>query len=300
MKILVTGANGFVGSHLARHCRSAGHEVVEADVEGGGEILNVDITDSASVEKMFVAVRPDACAHLAASTFVPDGWESPHSILKVNVLGTVNIVQACRNAVQDCRMLFASTSLVYDALAFHGENGDDMDSMVNPYSISKLAADMTVCSFARNRGLKAVVARPITHIGPGQSSRFAISSFARQLKLIAKGACAPLIRVGNLESTRDFLDVRDIAEAYLLLLEKGRAGESYDIASGRQVSLGQALKLLFQISGVEPEVEVDPELFRPTDSSPQLDAAKLRGEMGWYPKIDFEKTIKDIYESIAI
>lgn len=301
MKILVTGAKGFVGSHLVRHCRTAGHEVVEADMVAACENVGVDVTDAVSVNSMFDAVQPDACAHLAASTFVPDGWNDPRTMFDINLMGTVNMLQACKNIAPSCRMLFASSSLIYDALAAEDESDSaGHTGIANPYSISKLAADMTVRAFARNHGLAVMVARPITHVGPGQSSRFAISSFARQLKMIAKGVSSPILRVGNLDSTRDILDVRDVASAYLLLIEKGRSGESYDIASGKQISLRQALSLLCSLARVEPEIEVDPKLYRPTDSSPQLDAKKIRDEVGWWPQTQLEKTLENIYESTEV
>jgi GDP-4-dehydro-6-deoxy-D-mannose reductase len=165
----------------------------------------------------------------------------------------------------------------------------------NAYAASKLAAETYALAWHRSYGLDTVVARPFNHIGPGQDERFVVASFARQLADIAAGA-PPLMRVGNLEAQRDFLDVRDVAAAYVLLLANGRPGEVYNIGSGRAVAIREVLRQLITIARVPVEIRDDPERMRSSDL-PILsgDATKLRAETGWEPKYALATSLRDIY-----
>ena len=143
-----------------------------------------------------------------------------------------------------------------------------------------------------------LTARPQNHIGPGQDPRFVVPAFAAQLKAIAQGRAGSCLRVGNLESEREFLDVRDVARAYRLLIEKGRAGEAYNIARGNSVRIREVLDALCRMAGVTPQIEVDPSLYRPSDSCPLLDVGKVRSDVGWQPGIDIEQSLQAVFESV--
>jgi GDP-4-dehydro-6-deoxy-D-mannose reductase len=164
----------------------------------------------------------------------------------------------------------------------------------NPYAISKAAVDQIALIYARQYSLPVVVARPGNHIGPGQSPNFAVPAFAVQLAAIAAKKGPAVIKVGNLDSERDFTDVRDVVRAYRLLIEKGRPGEAYNIASSREISLRLIMDLLCKITGVRPEIEVDPERYRQAEKRPLLDTAKINKETGWKPEITLETTLQDV------
>lgn len=296
MNILITGALGFVGRYAVRECRDAGHTVYQHDIEVAEGVHSCDLRDSAATDALIEELRPDACIHLAGITFIPAGWHDPASMYNANLMGTLNLLEAFRSHSPTARILSISSSQVYDAVRVYDDFGEKVHfQATNIYAISKLAADLTVLSYTAKYGMNAFIARPINHVGPGQSSSFVVSAFARQLKRMSQGRQDKVMKVGNLESRRDFLDVRDVVRAYRLLIEKGRAGESYDIATGKLTKIKKVLKKLSEIAGVDPEIEVDSELYRPTDSSPRINSVKVRKVTGWTPEIDIEKTLNDIY-----
>ncbi|MDD4873178.1 MAG: GDP-mannose 4,6-dehydratase, partial [Kiritimatiellae bacterium] len=171
------------------------------------------------------------------------------------------------------------------------------DSPLNPsgmYAISKAAADMATIEYAQQHNMHAMTARPNNHIGPGQSPEFAIASFAQQLKKMAKSGTTNCIHAGNMESTRDFTDVRDVVSAYRLLLEKGQPCKAYNISSNNLQTIRTVFDELCNLANIRPEVVIDKERFRPTDSSPLLDIIRIQNDTGWKPQIPLAKTLKDI------
>jgi GDP-4-dehydro-6-deoxy-D-mannose reductase len=300
MNILITGALGFVGRHVTAELERAGHDVYRHDVEYEPGVYYSDLRDADSVQKLVRSLKPDACIHLAGLPFVPLGWKDPRLVYNVNLMGTVNLLEAIRLESPTTKTLVVSSSLVYKTSGDHAPVRED--SQMHPpdiYAISKIAADLTALGYAQKYEMHVMTARPINHIGPGQSSEFVMSAFARQLRAIAEGRREPVMRVGNLESRRDFVDVRDVARAYRLLLEKGRPGEAYNIATGRLHTIGSVLDTLCDIAGVRPEIARDSNLYRPTDSSPVMDISKIRAHVGWEPQTDLRKTLEDIYHSLA-
>lgn len=299
MKLLLTGASGFVGDYVAREFRSAGWSVVGLDVDGSQADYAFDICRRDEMAEMLRTERPEACVHLAAMSFVPDGWEHPEEMARVNLLGTINLLEAFRRELPSSKLLIVSTAHVYETASLHDEfEGRIHFQPRGLYPVSKLAADLTALSYARRYDMHVTTARPVNHIGPGQSSRFVVSSFARQLKDIAAGRREALMRVGNLASRRDFLDVRDVARAYRMILESGAGGEHYDLASGRMVEIGRILGILSEIAGISPRVEKDRELYRPTDSSPIVDLQRIRRKVGWEPAIGLKQSLRDIYDHL--
>ncbi len=275
---------------------AAGHEPV--GYGGPGELpRGLDLLDAGSVRAAVADVAPDAVVHLAGQAFVPPSIAAPLATLAVNATGTAHVLEAVRAAGRPIRTLVISSAEVYgrqppermpldESVPLHPEN---------PYAASKVAAETYAGVWARLYGLDVVIARPFNHIGPGQDARFVVPSFARQLAEIAAGA-PPLLAVGNLEAQRDFLDVRDVARAYVALLANGRSGSVYNVCSGRAVAIQEVLRQLITIARVPVEVRDDPARLRPSDT-PLLcgDATKLRAETGWEPQYTLAASLRDIY-----
>lgn len=304
MRVLVTGAHGFVGHHMVAELRSSGHEAIRLSrpqdcPQPGPDDVLADICDAARLAEAVREAKPDGCVHLAGIAFVPTGWSHPELVFEVNVTGTLNLLEAFRHHAPGARVLCISSSLIYG----NKDGGSELteDAPFAPeslYAVSKLAADLNTLLYARRYGLGSMTARPCNHIGPGQSADFVVSSFAHQVAEIAAGRHEALMRVGNLDSEREFMDVRDVARAYRLILERGHAGTAYNVTTGRIVKIGYVLDRLCELAGVKPRIEINPARFRPTDSQPRLSAARLRGDTGWEPQRRLEDTLADIYASV--
>ena len=302
MRVLVTGSQGFVGRHMIGELRKAGmtvgaFDMAKADSQCSGlEYYQGDIQDQKAVAQAVRKFKPEACIHLGGLTFVPEGWTNTEKLFSVNSLGTINLLEALRQHSPAAVILVVSSSEIYGRP--YGINHSDENSPLspdNPYAVSKAAADSVTLLYARQYSMRAMVARPSNHIGPGQSLNFAVPSFAAQLGAIAAKKCPPAMKVGNLDSKRDFTDVRDVVRAYKLLIEKGRGGEAYNIASGREISLRVILEKLCDIFKVNPEIEVAKERYRRPEPRPVLNTAKIEKEIGWKPEIDImETTLRDI------
>ena len=301
LRVLVTGADGFVGRHLTALLRQRGHEVVGADRQGGEDGLEMDVRDPLAVRGAVELVRPDAIAHLAAQAFVPAAIEDPAATMAVNAGGTLNLLDAVRGLSGDHAptVVLASSADVYGA---HPQSDYPLAESAptrpaNPYAASKVAAEALATAYARTYGVNVCVTRAFNHIGPGQSERFAVASFAAQLARIAAGDASTLY-VGNLDARRDFLDVRDVCAAYAALLEgSGIGGETYNIARGTATSLKEVLRQLITIAGVPVEVREDPERMRPSDVPLSVgDATKLREATGWTPSIPLPAALRAVYD----
>jgi GDP-4-dehydro-6-deoxy-D-mannose reductase len=301
MKVLITGSRGFAARHLAVELLQAGHEVIKSDVEYAEDCYYCDLRDEDSLRKLVRSTQPDACVHLGGIAYVPMGWKDPELVYSVNLMGTLNLLEGFRHERPEARLLVVSSSLIYKN-ADSDKELDEEAYMYPPdiYAISKISADLTALGYAQRYGMPIMTARPINHTGPGQSDSFVTSAFATQLKQIKAGAVPPVMRVGNLDSRRDFLDVRDVVRAYRLLIEAGQGGEPYNIASGRLIPIRSVLEKLCDIAGVHPEIEVAPQLYRPTDSSPRMNVSKIRAATGWQPQIPLEQTLLDLYQSINL
>ncbi len=306
MRVLVTGSSGFVGRHLVRHLVESGHEPLCFDlVEPAGPHDPArpthigDLQNAAGIAEHVRTLKPDGCIHLGGIAFVPMGWKDPNLVFSVNLTGTINLLEAFRVEAPAARMVVVTSSEVYGMTPRQEVITEDFPlTPSNLYGVSKMAADLSAQLYAKRYGMPIVVARPLNHIGPGQSPSFVTSSFAKQLIGIAHRNQEPVMCVGNLETDRDFTDVRDVVRAYRVLLEKGRSGEAYNIASGTRVKIRTILEQLCDLANAHPRIDVDPHLFRPTDSSPVIETAKIRKDAGWQPEIPLRATLQDILNSM--
>jgi GDP-4-dehydro-6-deoxy-D-mannose reductase len=301
VRVLVTGARGFAGRHLTAALRSRGHVVIEADHGAHDDALPVDVTDALAVRAAFDLARPEAVAHLAAQASPRSSLDDPGGTFEVNTRGTLHVLEAARAVAQDGlrpRVLLTSSADVYGAQPREAyplrETAPPLPR--NPYAASKEAAEAFAVAYARSYGLDVVIARAFNHIGPGQDERFSVAAFAAQIARVATGR-ERVVRVGNLEASRDILDVRDVCDAYALLLEGGGcAGEIYNVASGAATTMRELLRRLIEIARVPVEVREDPDRMRPADVPLSVgDATKLRAATGWEPRISLAAALREVY-----
>jgi GDP-4-dehydro-6-deoxy-D-mannose reductase len=298
MRVLVTGANGFVGRYLLRELAANGHEALAFDTAASplpeaARSFTGDIRDRKVLEKILSRHQPDACVHLAGLTFVPSGWTAPEDMLAINVVGTACLLQTFRTAGSGARLIVASTAQVYGTQPAPAPLTEEAPlAPENLYAISKAAADRMALLYAQQHGMNVLTVRPHNHIGPGQAPQFVVPALARQIRAGAGGRAT--VKAGNLDSRRDFTDVRDVARAYRLLLEKGQPGRAYNIASGRLWAVADIVERLARLAGVQPDILRDEALYRPADASPLLDTGRIRDDTGWAPEIDLDRTLKDI------
>jgi GDP-4-dehydro-6-deoxy-D-mannose reductase len=292
MRALITGGKGFVGQWLAAHLRDCGDDVVVIDIE-------TDVADGAAVRHVMTDIGPDAVYHLAAMTHVGESWENPSQVLRVNVLGTAEILAAARSLPASPRVLVVSSAEVYGVVGpAQLPLGEDTPSApASPYAASKLAAEVVALQAWRGYGQPVIVVRPFNHVGPGQSPNFFVPALAKRI-VEARRTGAASLRVGTLTTRRDFTDVRDVVVAYRLLIERGAAGEVYNVCSGRDVAMSEVAAQLLDLAQADLTLETDPELVRPVDV-PVLrgDGARLLAATGWRAAIPLPTTLADVLAS---
>lgn len=297
MRVLVTGGEGFAARH-ARHAFAArGWETLSADVSGTPDI-RMDLQDAASVRAAVETARADAILHLGGIAFVPTAWEKPAFVFDVNAAGTMRLLEAVRAVAPATRVLCVTSAEIYgNASAGDKPVAEDAPFVPdNLYGATKAAADAAALAYAKHFSLSVTTARPGNHIGPGQNPSFVTSAFASRVKAIAEGKETRLA-VGNLEQPRDFTDVRDVAEAYACILERGEPATAYNIARGEQVTTGEILRMLQDIAGTHAMPERDGRYWRPTDRHVRLDTSRIRS-LGWTPRIPLRQSLEDLYASL--
>lgn len=316
MKVLVTGASGFVGQYLVRHLLDSGDAVIAchstSEVTGKTpflvshpehqHILNrtewapLSIVDKESVAALIKRVKPDVVYHLAGIAFVPEAEENFERALTINVSGTHNLFHACDKYCDKTTVVLISSAEVYGRILPEELPLTELTPLrpANNYSLTKVMAENVAQRFSHSARVRAVIARPFNHIGAGQNERFVAPNFARQLAEIAKTGCAPILRVGNLESRRDFTDVRDIVRGYRLAAVKGSG--VYNLGSGRAVSIELLLRKLIEVAGLNVTLEYDPARMRASEvPEVRADIGKAERELGWGPQIALEETLGEIY-----
>ena len=299
MKVLVTGAGGFVGGHLVPFLRAEGHEVVGTALTDEGDFRVMDIRVPEVVDEIICDVRPDRVFHLAGQSSVSLSWRDPTLTYEVNAIGTHHLFDALHRHVPDCRVHVAASSDEYGKVPPEDCPLDESAPLrpVSPYAVSRVAGEWIARMYYESFGVHAVVTRAFMHIGPGQPPSFATADWARQIALAEVGKVEPVVRTGNLEGMREFGDVRDVVRAYSMVLEKGEPGEAYNVATGEPHRLGEVLDLLIGMSSIAIEKEIDPDKLRPVDF-PVLygDAGKLERATGWKPSFGLTQTLADLLQ----
>lgn len=271
-----------------RRLRDAGHDAHGADRE-------VDVTDPEAIRRALESHTPEAVIHLAAMSSVALSWQEPQLCYRLNFIGTRNLLGAAERAIPEARILLIGSADEYATTARAQPIKETTPLRPrSPYARTKAATEM-LGQAAATRGQDVVRVRAFNHTGAGQADAFVASSFARQVARIRLGLQPPIMRVGNLESVRDFLHVDDVLRAYLTLLDPRVPADSYNIASGRSTSIREILDQLIALAGIDPLVERDPEHFRETDWLVG-DASRLRAATDWRPEISLEAILRELYE----
>jgi GDP-4-dehydro-6-deoxy-D-mannose reductase len=255
-----------------------------------------DVLDPQAVAAAVRAARPAAVVHLAALSSVAESWADVGGVWSVNVVGTVNVLEAVRAEAPEARVLFASTGEVYGRAATIPTPETEPLAPISPYAATKAAAEIA-CEHARRHALDVVVARAFNHEGPGRDTRFAIGSWTRQIAQLEEAGGGTL-EVGDLTAERDLTDVRDVCRAYTLLLDDAVEPGTYNVASGRSLPMSAVVERLVALARVDVVVEQRPERMRPADI-PRMagDASRLRAATGWQPEIPLEQTLADALDA---
>ena len=302
MRVLVTGADGFVGRWLVARLAESGHSVVAAKGGRTAGGVSLDLRDAESV-RAAAAHDADWVVHLAGVASVSASLADPVGTWDVNALGTMRLVDALveRRAATgaDPVLLVISSAEVYGPGRDAPRVETDPVAPVTPYATSKAAAELGALEAGKRSGLRVIVARPFPHTGPGQASRYVVPGFVERIRL-AKQRGASVVNTGNLEPVRDILDVRDVVECYLALLERGAAGEVYNVASGTGIRLEELFFRIAELIGCRVVPERDVSLARASDI-PHLvgNADKVRAATGWSPRFTLEQTLQSIIDAEA-
>lgn len=308
MKALVTGGFGFAGRHLATHLVQCGDDValtylpkvenieqeIGVSVPKVVQSIALDVTDKKAVDNVVSLMRPDVIYHLAAVTYVPEAQDDPKRTFDINLGGTENIIDAVAKHSPETRILFIGSSHSYGEPRPGSLPQTELSELrpSNVYSLSKTYADLACYCASVSRAVDVVRIRPFQHTGPGQSERFALSSFAKQVAEIKLGLREQEVLVGNLEVKRDYSDVSDIVRGYREAALNGKTNEVYNLCSGESVALESLLKLLIERSGEEIEIKVDPSRVREGDVPDVYGSyARANKDFGWSPRVTREATM---------
>ncbi len=306
MRAMITGINGFVGSHLAEYLLNLGGwdvwGIVLAEdtllplLQESVKPLRADLRQPSQVAEALNQAQPDVIFHLAGQAFVPESFRDPIGTFTTNVLPQINIFQTIIELQLKTRVLVIGSGEVYGAIEPTDLPLNENTPLrpASPYAVSKVTQDMLTMQYHLSHQLDLIGMRPFNHIGPRQNDRFVVPAFAKQIAQIEAGLQPPIIQVGNLTARRDFTDVRDVVQAYTRAVEFGQAGQLYNLGSGRAVAVQTILDLLLADSPAQITVQIDPERMRPVQI-PEIvcDASRFRACTGWEPQIPLEKTLHD-------
>ena len=291
-KLLVTGLNGFVGGHLQALLSSMENEAWQLMASKPHDLL-----DCASLDAWLQDECPDAVIHLAGQTFVPEAFRDPQRTLEVNLLGTLNLLQALKRRGFSGTFLYVSSGDVYGQVA--ESDLPIVESLApqprNPYAVSKVSAELLCQQWSYSEPWRIIVARPFNHIGQGQAESFVIPSMARQLIRVRQGLQPAQLEVGDVDVTRDFLDVGDVLQAYFALLEHGRSGEIYNVCSGVERQVRDLIMQMASLAGVDVELVQDATRMRRAEQRRVLGCSeKLQKETGWKPSVSITETLQAV------
>lgn len=311
MRILVTGGDGFVGQWLVRTLLTHGHEVVAtmrgerpapgpltAAERGAVRWEGLDLEDAASIGRV-ARIPVEGVVHLAAVAGSAEAAQDPALALKVNETGTARLLDGLAATPGKKRVVVVSSGEVYGRGEARPRRESDPVDALSPYAVSKAAAERAALGISRGAGLEVIVARPFPHTGPGQRNVFVAPAFLARIRA-AQRAGQGTAATGSLDPIREMLDVRDVAEAYLALLERGHPGEVYNVARGEGLSIRELFTRIAAAAGAQVLPESDPALYRPTDI-PHLvgDPTKMTAATGWSARRPLDQTLRDLVDAEA-
>jgi len=292
-RLMVTGLDGFVGRHVK--------QAVESLRDGRFQLVEargaIELREPATLQQAIEETRPDYVLHLAAQSFVPASVKDPRATYEVNFFGTLNLLQALKAGGFRGRMLYVGSAEEYGAV--RDEDLPVVESCPlrprTPYGVSKAAAELLCYQWTQDQGFEIVMSRPFNHLGPGQAEHFVVPDFAKQVTEIKLGRREPVLKVGAIDVTRDFTDVRDVVQAYLALMERGESGEAYNVCSGREFSIREILEELIRLAEVECRIIVDNARLRAVERKRNRGSfEKLAKCTGWNPRITLTESLRDV------
>jgi GDP-4-dehydro-6-deoxy-D-mannose reductase len=304
MRILVTGATGFVGEHLVRLLLSRDHNVfgtylsVPSSWEFAAELVWCDLRDASSVRKIVADIRPHEVYHLAAQSSPSQSLEQTRDVYGSNFWGTYNLLESVRQVAPKARILVVGSGQCYGEVRNRKPLTESaVLSPRNPYALSKAAADMLAGQYYYRFGSHILRARPFNHTGPGQSTGFVCSDYARRIVDIDVGNERPVLRVRDADVRRDFSDVRDVVRAYELLIEKGKPGEAYNVASGRSMTVREIVSILVSFCSRRVQISAEHQEVGAGDIANLYGSRlKLSRTTGWKPRYNMRQTLRDLFE----
>jgi len=310
LRVLITGIAGFVGSHMADYlletfpdCEVHGGIRWRSDLQnikhldGKIKLHDLELTDAKSTDSFVRNAEPDKIFHFAAQSYVMASYTSPQSTIETNIIGTLNLLESVRKADLDPVIHICSSSEVYGQVTEDEVPIKETNQFrpASPYAVSKVGQDRLAFQYFKSYGIKNIISRAFTHTGPRRGEVFAESTFAKQIAEIENDKREPIVNVGNLDSVRTFLDVRDIVRAYWLLTEKCDYGEAYNIGGNKTMKVGEMLEMMIKMSDREISIRQDPSRMRPSDVTLQIpDISKFVQKTGWKPTIPTEQTFEDL------
>jgi len=288
-RALLIGGTGFAGCHMNR--------LLSTDYKVTSVGSDCDIRDKDKSYSLVKKVCPDVVVNMAFITTVRETFDDPDKTFQIGYYGMQNLMSALKHYDFKGKLLNISSSEVYGFPDPINLPVDELTPLrpMSPYSVTKIAVEALCYQWSQTEGIDVVTARPFTHIGPNQSDRFALSSFSKQIAEMLLGKRERVIRIGNLESTRDITDVRDVVQAYKTLLEHGKRGEIYNVCSGHEIKIRDLLEKLIEKSGLEVKIEQDENLVRECEQQRVCGSyKKLNQEVGWEPEISIDQTLVDM------
>jgi GDP-4-dehydro-6-deoxy-D-mannose reductase len=306
MKAFITGITGMIGSHFYKELSIRGYEVYgiarnsassRLEQEKYSNIFRCDILDKDFLEKLLEKVHPDLVIHMAAQAFNGMSWDMEYTTHQTNYFGTLNLLQACRKVCPEAKILLACSSAEYGAFEINDCPLKESQPLhpITPYGVSKVATENLGFQYYKNFNLKVFLPRMFIHVGTGHPPATAIQNFARQLALIKLRKMEPIMKVGTLETARDFIDVRDGVSAMLLVLDEGIPGTPVNICTGDAFSIKETLEKLTSISGIDEKIIMESSLFRPSDETTLYGDNSIICSLGWKQKFSFNETLNDVF-----
>lgn len=302
MKALIIGGAGFVGGYLIRELNSAGWEVYATclpneEIKGDCSKYKLDILAKDDIKPLLDEIKPDVIYHLAAISSVAVSWKKPQLTAEINIIGTINVLEAAREAERrDMKMILIGSGEEYGFIR-EGACPLSESEPLNPgniYAATKACQGMIGEIYARAYKMDIVMVRAFNHSGPEQLPIFVISDFCKQIAEIEAGMHEPVMSVGNLSAMRDFTDVRDVVKAYKLLGEKGVSGKVYNVGRGKAVTIQYILDTAVGMAKIPIEVKRDPARMRASDIPViEPDISRISDDTGWNAEISIEQTIAD-------